>query len=332
MGKRAWMAIAAVLALVAAGAVLTACGDDSEETEVTAMSFNIWGGGANEKKPIDETVAAIQAAEADVIGVQETRLEGPLCTAEFCPPRGPSVAQDLADALGYEVYEQKAVNEALWANAILSRYPIKGATPNDLGVELDVDGRSVYAFNIHLDDAPYQPYQLLDIKYGKAPFIDTAEQAVASAEETRGPAIELFREDLAEADDADAAFVFGDFNEPSGRDWTEEAVEAGNQPIAVDWPSSQAVEDEGFVDAYREANPDPVSQDRLHLDADQQADGEVGPPRPHRLRLRPRRRPHGRGRLDRRRGRAAGLGDRRRPVAQRPPRGGRDRRLLAAGT
>ena len=152
------------------------------------------------------------------------------------------------------------MNEALWANAILSRYPIKGATPNDLGVELDVDGRSVYAFNIHLDDAPYQPYQLLDIKYGKAPFIDTAEQAVASAEETRGPAIELLREDLAEADDADAAFVFGDFNEPSGRDWTEEAVAAGNQPIAVDWPSSQAVEDEGFVDAYREANPDPVEK------------------------------------------------------------------------
>ncbi len=79
------------------------------------MSFNIWGGGANEKKPIDETVAAIEAAGADIIGVQETQLEGPLCTAEFCPPRGPSVAQELADALGYEVYEQKTQNEALWA-------------------------------------------------------------------------------------------------------------------------------------------------------------------------------------------------------------------------
>ena len=260
MRTRAWMAIGAVTVLVGAGGLLSACGDDSEETEVTAMSFNIWGGGANEKKPIDETVAAIEAAGADIVGVQETQLEGPLCTAEFCPPRGPSVAQELADALGYEVYKQKTQNEALWANAILSRYPIEGATPNDLGVELDVDGRPVYAFNIHLDDAPYQPYQLLDIKYGKAPFIDTAEQAVASAEETRGAAIELLREDLAEAEDSDAAFVFGDFNEPSGNDWTEEAVEAGNQPIAVDWPSSQAIEDEGFVDAYREANPDPVEE------------------------------------------------------------------------
>jgi endonuclease/exonuclease/phosphatase family metal-dependent hydrolase len=254
------MAIAFV-ALAACGALATACGDDdSEEIEVTAMSFNIWGGGANEKKPIDETVAAIEAAGADIVGVQETQLEGSPCTAEFCPPKGDSVAQELADALGYEVYEQETENEALWANAILSRFPIEGPTPNDLGVELDVDGRSVYAFNVHLDDAPYQPYQLLDIKYGKAPFIDTAEQAVASAEETRGAAIELLRDDLAQADDADAAFVFGDFNEPSGRDWTAEAVAAGNQPIEVDWPSSQAIEDEGFVDAYREVHRDPVEK------------------------------------------------------------------------
>lgn len=258
MGKRAWMATAAVTFLVAACALAAGCGG-SDETELTAMSFNIWGGGANEDKPVDETVAAIKAAGADIIGVQETRLEGPDCTAEHCPARGPSVARELADALGYHVYEQTTTNDALWANAILSRYPIEGATPNDLGVELDVDGRSVYAFNIHLDDAPYQPYQLLDIKYGKAPFIDTADQAVASAERTRGAGIELLREDLAEADGADAAFVFGDFNEPSGRDWTEAAVEAGNQPVAVDWPSSQAVEDEGFTDAYREIHPDPVT-------------------------------------------------------------------------
>jgi exodeoxyribonuclease III len=258
MGNRAWTAIALV-GLACAGGVLSACGDDDAgDTELTAMSFNIWGGGANEDKPIDETVAAIEQAGADIVGVQETQLEGSPCTAEFCPPKGNSVAQELADALGFEVYEQTATNEALWANAILSRYPIEGATPNDLGVEIDVDGRSVYAFNIHLDDAPYQPYQLLDIKYGQAPFIDTPEQAVSFAQDTRGPALELLKEDLAEAEDSDAAFVFGDFNEPSGRDWTQEAVDAGNQPVVVDWPSSQAIEDEGFVDAYREIHTDPV--------------------------------------------------------------------------
>lgn len=33
------------------------------------MTFNVWGGGANEGKSIDETVAAIVAADADIIGV-----------------------------------------------------------------------------------------------------------------------------------------------------------------------------------------------------------------------------------------------------------------------
>jgi endonuclease/exonuclease/phosphatase family metal-dependent hydrolase len=255
------MVTAAAVAALAIGTVATACSSDDEPTTLTVMSFNIWGGGQNEDKPVGETVAAIEAVDPDIVGIQETQLEGPRCTARFCPPRGHSVAEELADALGYEVYEQTQTNDALWANAIISRHPIGEPTANDLGVEIDVDGDSVYAFNIHLDDAPYQPYQLLDIPYGGAPFIDTEAQAIEWAERTRGSGVELLREDLAAADDADAAFVFGDFNEPSGHDWTQAAVEAGNQPIAVDWPTTSALEDdEGFVDAFRAANPDPVAK------------------------------------------------------------------------
>lgn len=258
MGRLLGLALAA-LVLVGGAVVFAVSRESSDETTLTAMSFNIWGGGANESKPVDETVAAIKAADADLIGVQETRVEGPKCTAESCPPLGKSVAKELADALGYHYYDQTATNDALWANAIISRYPIGEATPNDLGVELDVDGRSVYAFSIHLDDSPYQPYQLLDIKYGKAPFIDTEAEAIRFAQETRGSAIELLRQDLAAADDADAAFVFGDFNEPSGRDWTADAVEAGQQPIEVEWPTTLAIEEAGFVDAYRQVHADPVA-------------------------------------------------------------------------
>jgi hypothetical protein len=38
---------------------------------------------------------------------------------------------------------------------LLSRYPIEGPTAHDLDVEIGVDGRTVYAFNVHLDDSPY---------------------------------------------------------------------------------------------------------------------------------------------------------------------------------
>lgn len=230
------------------------------DTTLSVMSFNVYGGGANDGKPVDETVAVIKASGADIIGIQETRLESDPCEADYCPPAGDSVAKAIADKLGFHYYDQTKENAALWANAIISRYPIGPATANDLGVRIDVDGRTVYAFNIHLDDSPYQPYQLLDIEYGAAPFIKTEAEAVKFAAETRGPAMKLLAEDLKAADGADAAFVFGDFNEPSHLDWTKDAVAAGHHPVTVQWPTTSSLEQLGFVDPYRMVHPDVVAK------------------------------------------------------------------------
>ncbi len=252
---RIHLLLAAALMLVSAAAPARA-----QQTSLTVMTYNIWGGGANEQKPIDETVAVIKAVNADIIGVQETRLESDPCTAEVCPAAGESVAKKLADALGYFAYDQTATNDALWANAILSRYPIGQATPNDLGVTVVVAGRKVQVFNIHLDDAPYQPYQLLGIEYGPFPYLKTADEAIKAARETRGPALKLLFDDMASAGEADATFVFGDFNEPSHRDWTEAAVETGRQPMVVVYPTVKAIEDKGFVDTFRAIFPDPATK------------------------------------------------------------------------
>ena len=51
-------------------------------------------------------------------------------------------------------------------------------------------------FNIHLDDSPYQPYQLLNIEYGDAPFLKTEDEAVAAAIATRGKALDLLEADM----------------------------------------------------------------------------------------------------------------------------------------
>ncbi len=257
MNSRIFARTAVVFAAVAFAAVALPA---QAETSLTVMSYNVWGGGANESKPVDETVAVIKAAGADIIGIQETRLESDPCEADYCPPAGDSVAKAIAEKLGFHYYDQTKENAALWANAIISRYPIGAATPNDLGVKIDVDGRTVYAFNIHLDDSPYQPYQLLDIEYGAAPFIKTEAEAVKFAAETRGPALALLFEDMKAAEGADAAFVFGDFNEPSHWDWTPATVAAGHNPIPVAWPSSLAIEKLGFVDAYRAVHKDPVAK------------------------------------------------------------------------
>jgi exodeoxyribonuclease-3 len=230
------------------------------DTVLTVMTFNTWGGGANEGKPIDETAAVIRAAGADIIGIQETRQEAQRCSEESCPPASESVAAKLAAALGYHYYDQAKTNDALWANAILSRYPIGAATPNDLGVAIAIQGRRVFAFNIHFTDFPYQPYQVMGIPYGDAPYLKSGAEAAQAAAKARGTGVALLVEDLEAAEGADAAFVFGDFNEPSHRDWTARTAAAGRHPFAVDFPTARAVEGQGFVDAYRAAHPDEVAK------------------------------------------------------------------------
>lgn len=252
---------AALLGLAMTAAAVTPASSADTKTELTVMSFNIWGGGTNAGKGVEETAAAIRATGADIIGIQETKPEPEVCEADACPAVGESVAAKLAQALGFHYYDQTKENPALWANAIISRYPIGKATANDLGVEITVDERKVYAFNIHLTDFPYQPYQLLNIEYGPAPYLKTEAEAVDAAAQARGPALDLVMKDLKEAEGADAVFLFGDFNEPSHLDWTEASVKAGHQPIAVQYPSALRIEQEGgFTDLFRIAFPDEVAK------------------------------------------------------------------------
>ncbi|MDW4549902.1 endonuclease/exonuclease/phosphatase family protein [Defluviimonas sp. D31] len=241
-------------------AALLGAGSAHAETTLRIMSYNIWGGGGNEGKGVEETVAVLKAANPDIIGMQETRLEPEDCTAEACAAVGESVAKQIAEALGYYYYDQSQENVALWANAILSRYPIGTPTAHDLGVPINVNGVTVWAFNIHHDDEPYQPYQLLSIEYGPAPFIKAEAEAQDWATKTRGPAMDLLFEDMAAADGAAAVFVFGDFNEPSEHDWTDAAVAAGQQPVKVEWPTTHRLSEAGFVDTYRAVWPDPVAK------------------------------------------------------------------------
>ena len=226
---------------------------------LSVLSFNIWGGGLNQGESITATVAAIRATDADLVGLQEVRAESDPCKGEHCPATGEAVSVALARELGYHHYQQRNANDALWANAILSRYPILSASEHDLGVQVDVAGRKVVLFNIHATDYPYQPYQLLRITYDTAPFLDTAEQAVQSAREARQSAVDLIRADLRFARGAELVLLTGDFNEPSGHDWTARAAAQGRHPMAVEWPTTAAIEQLGFTDAYRAAHPDEVA-------------------------------------------------------------------------
>jgi endonuclease/exonuclease/phosphatase family metal-dependent hydrolase len=244
----------------------------SAATRLTLLTYNAEGAGLNHGKPMDETLAVLRAADADLAGLQELRALAPSCWRDLCPPVGPAVAPRLAAAVGMHLHEQRHQAPVTWANAVLSRFPFVAATPNDTGVVIEVDGRRVAVFNIHPDDYPYQPFQLLGIPYYGQPGLDTAEQAVRVAKETRGEALRLLLEDIESAAGTDAQVIFGDFNEPSHLDWTERAAAAGIHPMAVPFPLSRALEALGFADALRAIYPDEVAKPAYTWSAEAQRD------------------------------------------------------------
>jgi endonuclease/exonuclease/phosphatase family metal-dependent hydrolase len=210
----------------------------AEETTLRVMTFNVWVDGTAGKQTLEQSAAVIRAAKADVVGLQES---------------GPSAAK-LATLLGWHYVDQGG------RTAILSRHKIVGTTPRKWGAKIELpDGRHVYHFNAHFMYIPYQPYQLLDIPYGKHPFLKTEAEAIEAAQKTRGGQVAaMLAEVAAVRGEKLAMFVSGDFNEPSHLDWTAAARDAKLCPIAVAWPTTKTVVEAGFIDGYRAVHPDPV--------------------------------------------------------------------------
>ena len=243
--RRPLLAALAAAVLSAAAPPAPAAGPDA----VRVMTFNLWHGGDAGGHGVDAVVAAIRAARADVAGLQET-------AGYAAEPGGerPDRSAEIARRLGWGHVDQGG------RDAVIGRFPVAGTSPGKRGVAWELpSGRRLWVFNSHLNHTPYQPYQLLGIPYGDAPFLTTADEAVAAARAARGDEVDRLLAGAAAARGPGAAVVVtGDFNEPSHRDWTPAAARAGLCPRAVRWPSTAAVEAAGFADALRLARPDPV--------------------------------------------------------------------------
>ncbi len=199
-------------------------------TEFRVMSFNIWLGG--EVVDLGAVVRAIEAADADVVGLQEA--EGN--------------AARIAGLLGWA-----HVDEQLH---VVSRYPLSTPPEGD-GAYAYVHlapGQVVGIANIHLPSDPYGPYLLRDGA--------TVADALRNEQDTRMPPLEpLLRRWRAALESGLPMVLTGDLNSPSHRDWTTAAV--GVRPHVLDavgWPVTEAIEGVGFVDTYRAAYPDPVDR------------------------------------------------------------------------
>ena len=140
---------------------------DTKKPGIKVMTYNVLYGGTRRGQPLSQTAKAIQAAGADIVGLQEIGDN----------------TKKLADLLGWKYLRHGSA-------AIMTRFEIvenyNERTKSRLrsgGAKIRLDsGQEVYVFNAHFTPYPYQPYQLLGI--GKDTTIKTEAEAIAAADKT----------------------------------------------------------------------------------------------------------------------------------------------------
>lgn len=201
--------------------------------ELKVMTFNIWLGG--DLVNIGKVAEAIEAADADVVGLQEAY----------------GSERRIADALGWPYVDERM--------QIISKYPLLDP-PGGNGISTLIEplpGQVVALQNVHLPAMPYGPEAIRDGA--------TLDEVLTLERETRLPAIQ---DQIVAAKQLVAkgipVILTGDFNVPSALDWTGSVAQSRpsvSYPVA--WPVSEALLGAGFRDTYRSVYPDPVAQPGL---------------------------------------------------------------------
>ncbi len=201
---------------------------------IRVMSFNVLVGGTK-FQPLSQTVKAVEAARADVVGVQEPGEN----LAEIAKGLGWNHSAKASVVTRFEIVEDWKVDGNRWGGAKV-RLP---------------DGSHVLVYNDHFNPYPYGPYEVRD---GKAKTPEEAKQVEADA----GRVAQMGRvlANLAARRDRTLPVVFtGDFNTPSHLDWVE-ATRERTFGMTVAWPVTRMAEEAGFRDGYRDVHPDPKAK------------------------------------------------------------------------
>ncbi len=208
-----------------------AAGDGT--TPLTIMEFNIeYGGDGVDFSKVPE---AIEASGADVVMVEEAFGTIP----------------KIAEELGWDYVDN--------AHQLVSRLPLYPSPDDPLYAYIEVaPGKMAAITNVHLTSSQYGP-NLIERKDA------TLKEVLKNEDRKRVKEITPVAETMAEvAGTGTPAFIVGDMNSASHRDWTDEMVGARPQiDFAVEWPVTMLVEDAGFVDSYRALYPDPTTHPGL---------------------------------------------------------------------
>ena len=210
--------------------------------EIKVMTWNIWHGGLHGKRSeqfkkdtlnTQNVLKVLQANKSDVLLMQET----------YC------CGMEIASEAGYPYSWRSSSNLS-----IHSKFPIVDTLNiykpfNSQGVVLDVHGKKVLCFNIWLDYLPdtFKMYPT-----------HSPEQMISEEGPTRVKEIKAILREINDlADEMEIPVIIGgDFNSASHLDWVESAKQWHFGKV-VEWPVSKIMEQNGFSDTFRMANPEP---------------------------------------------------------------------------
>jgi endonuclease/exonuclease/phosphatase (EEP) superfamily protein YafD len=214
---------------------------DAESLDLKMMAWNIWRGQDADPQRFDRIVSLINHAAPDILCAVETYGR----------------AAEIAEQCHFDHYT--VYGGDMGNLAIFSRFPITDKIPvfkafNSGAAEIQLPNNQkivVCAVWLH-----YLPDYLKNI------FTHTPEQLIEDEKKTRHAEIQQILKDLGtciSSADTTPVILAGDFNSPSHLDWGESCKDR-NMGKVVRWPVSEAMEDAGFADVYREVYPDALMQ------------------------------------------------------------------------
>ena len=240
--KEVYLLISKLLIFVIISFLFIDC-SEVESKSVRVMTWNIWHGGLhgtkedNFRKDSSNTVnvlKVIQQEHPDILFMQET----------YC------CGMDIAKRAGYSYSWRGSSNLS-----IHSKYPIIDTIQiyqpfNSHGVIIDVDGEKLMCINVWLH---YLPDYFEEIKTLSPDSLVIGEGTTRLKEIT---AILKSVDSLQQHMNL-PVILGGDFNSGSHLDWVENTKESHYGKV-VQWPVSKLMLKLGYIDTFREANPDPT--------------------------------------------------------------------------
>ncbi|GAA3874965.1 hypothetical protein [Streptomyces lannensis] len=207
-----------------------------DRLRLKVATLNLWDAGTHVDGFLEKQLRLVLTQGLDAVAVQECGADG---------------ATKLAGALGWQVHQAGGLG-------IVSRYPLSGLVAPTAGLPaaaatLHLPGdTTVRLWTAQLDEADYGPYALLAGRTGAQ--VEAAERGTTRYRQTQA-LVAAMRADIASRN---PVVLAAGLASPSHHDWTNRTASAHGGVGRVRWPVTEALEQAGLVDAFRDARSNPV--------------------------------------------------------------------------